>query len=92
MERFLAVFSSLNQVTLIKRRLYREAVYVEMMRTPQCLASTGCAFALRCDAGQLELVRRTSESLGIPVDGVFQETNTGGKLTYLREGNEPCPA
>jgi len=43
--RQLVVFASLNQVALLKRALYREGVYAEMVRTPRCYLFSGCSFA-----------------------------------------------
>ncbi len=86
MEMVLAIFPSLNQVSLIRRNLHREGVYVEMTRSPQCLASTGCSFALRCEAGHLSAVVRASEDAGIAIPGVFSETIVNGTRTYLPIG------
>jgi len=87
MERILAVFPSLNQVSLIRRILHRKGVYVEMTRAPQCLAATGCSFALRCSAAEIGLVLQTSRHAGIPLPGLFRETEQDGVRTYspLRE-------
>ena len=83
METILAVFPSLNQVSLIRRYLHREGVYVEMTRAPQCLAATGCSFALRCSAAELDLVLQTARQAGITVPGLFRETVHDGEQTYL---------
>jgi hypothetical protein len=78
----LAVFPSLNQVAVIRRRLYRDGVFVEMTRTPQCLAHTGCSFALRCSVQELDRVREVCQELGIAIGGVFAETATAEGPEY----------
>jgi hypothetical protein len=83
METVLAVFPSLNQVSLIRRNLHRAGVYLEMTRAPQCLAHTGCSFALRCSAPELGLVLQAGRAAGIPEPGVFRETERDGERTYL---------
>jgi hypothetical protein len=71
--RQLAVFQSLNQVALLKRALYREGVYVEMVRTPRCYSSTGCSFALRCQPGELPLLDKICRQWKIEPGGIFEE-------------------
>lgn len=73
MARQLAVFASLNQVALLKRALYREGVYVEMVRTPRCYSSTGCSFALRCQTAELPLLDRICRQWKIEPGGIFEE-------------------
>lgn len=73
MARCLAVFGSLNQVALLKRALYREGVYVEMVRTPHCFASTGCSFALRFDPLELPLLQEMCRQRKIEPGGIFTE-------------------
>jgi hypothetical protein len=74
--RWLAVFASLNQVALLKRALYREGVYVEMVRTPHCFSSTGCSFALRCQHSELSLLDRICHQCKIEPGGIFEEPET----------------
>ena len=70
----LVVFASLNQVALLQRALNREKVYMEMMRTPQSLSSTGCSFAVRCNRADVPLVLQTCSKWSIEPGGVFDET------------------
>jgi len=70
----LVVFTSLNQVVLLKRDLYRNGVYVEMLRTPLSLSSTGCSFAVRCQLENLALLLQCCEKWSIQPGGVFEET------------------
>lgn len=69
----LAVFASLNQVALLKRALYREGKYVEMVRTPHCFSSTGCSFALRFDLPDMPLLLEMCEKWKIKPGGIFEE-------------------
>ena len=73
----LVVYASLNQVHRLKRHLYRDGVYVDMVRAPQCLGVRGCSFALRCDAALVPAIRRASGELAIEVRGVFAESPGG---------------
>jgi hypothetical protein len=70
----LVVFASLNQVALLKRDLYRTGVYVEMLRTPLSLSSTGCSFALRCQPDDVPLLLQSCARWSIHPGGVFEET------------------
>jgi hypothetical protein len=70
----LVVFASLNQVALLKRELYRNGVYVEMLRTPLSLSSTGCSFAVRCQPEEVPLLLKSCERWSIEPGGVFEET------------------
>jgi hypothetical protein len=70
----LIVFASLNQVAILKRALYHEGVYVEMLRTPQNLSSTGCSFAVRCQAENVPLLLQVCAKWSIKPGGVFEET------------------
>lgn len=81
-ETLLAVFSSLNQVALIRRKLYRDGIYLEMTRAPQCLSYTGCSFALRCNPEQLEVVRQACRGANIALGGAFQEKVVDGTSHY----------
>lgn len=81
-ETLLAVFSSLNQVALIRRKLYRDGIYVEMTRSPQCLSFTGCSFALRCSPEQLIMVSQACSTAKIPLGGIFVETVVDGRPQY----------
>lgn len=69
----LAVFSSLNQVALLKRALYREGVYVEMLRTPQRFSAIGCSFAVRCQCTELPLLREACLKWKIEPGGIFED-------------------
>lgn len=74
MDRCLAIFASLNQVALLKRGLYREGVFVEMVRTPHCFVSTGCSFALRFDPLELGLLQEMCRQWKIEPGGIFVES------------------
>lgn len=69
----LVVFMSLNQVNAVKRGLQRRSIFVEMIRTPQSLAATGCSFALRCGESQLPLVREAAHEAHVLIGGEFPE-------------------
>lgn len=73
MTRRLVVFASLNQVALLKRALYREGVFVEMVRTPHCFSFSGCSFALRCQLGELPMLDEICRKWKIEPGGVFEE-------------------
>ena len=73
MTRRLVVFASLNQVALLKRALYRDGVYVEMVRTPHCYSFSGCSFALRCQLDELSLLEELCRRWKIEPGGVFAE-------------------
>ena len=88
MARCLAVFASLNQVALLKRALYREGVYLEMLRTPRSLSSTGCGFALRCELAQLPLLRQACGRWAIEPGGIFAETGEMGSALYASLGKD----
>jgi hypothetical protein len=75
----LVVFASLNQVALLKRALYRDGVYVEMLRTPLSLSSTGCTFAVRCREEDVPLLLQNCERWSIAPGGVFEETEETSK-------------
>jgi hypothetical protein len=74
--RWLAVFASLNQVALLKRALYREGIYAEMVRTPHCYSSTGCSFALRCQLSEIPLLKQICHQWKIEPGGFFEEPET----------------
>jgi hypothetical protein len=91
MTRYLAVFPSLNQVALVKRALLPEGVYVDMTRTPQCLSSTGCSFALRCSKGELGLLRKACVAAHIRLGGIFEEdAGTDGPVYRLAHPSHPA--
>jgi hypothetical protein len=79
----LVVFASLNQVALLKRALYREGVYVEMLRTPRGLSSTGCSFAVRCQPADMALLFETCRKWKIEPGGIFEETGEMATAGYL---------
>lgn len=83
MKPILAVFASLNQVALLKRILYRQGVYVEMLRTPHCLSSTGCSFAIRCEAQHWQQVQEAYKEMQATPGGVFEETRESGAPQYV---------
>jgi hypothetical protein len=74
---YLAVFASLNQVAFLKRALYREGIYVEMMRTPQSLSATGCSFAVRCHHAEIPSIKEACRKWNIELGGIFEETEKG---------------
>ena len=78
----LVVFSSLNQVALLKRSLYQKGVFVEMQRTPHCLSTTGCGFAIRCERYELRLLEEECRRLSIEHGGTFEEEVQNGTLRY----------
>lgn len=67
------VFTSLNQVALLKRALYRRGIFAAMQRTPRCLVQTGCSYALRCDASALAALESECGRFGIVPGGAYQE-------------------
>jgi hypothetical protein len=71
--RQLVVFASLNQVALLKRALYREGVYAEMVRTPRCYLFSGCSFALRCQFDELPMLEEMCRKWTIEPGGIFAE-------------------
>jgi hypothetical protein len=73
---YLAVFSSLNQVALLKRALSREGVYADMVRTPQCYAANGCSFALRCQPGDIPRLKEACRKWNVEPGGIFEEIET----------------
>lgn len=86
MAQCLVVFASLNQVALLKRALSREGAYVEMLRTPQSLSSTGCSFAVRCQPADLQLLLESCKKWSIEPGGVFEETEEilrGARREYM---------
>lgn len=86
---FLAVFSSLNQVALIKRRLYDEGIYAEMQRTPQCLSTTGCSYALRCDEQHRARFSQLCAAADLAPGGLFDEATvaaaSGGTIDLTKD-------
>jgi hypothetical protein len=83
MARLLAVFASLNQVALLKRSLYQMGVFVEMRRTPHCLSTTGCGFALQCERSELPLLQMKCEELMIESGGIFQESSRSDSPQFV---------
>jgi hypothetical protein len=79
----LVVFASLNQVALLKRSLYRMGVFVEMQRTPHCLSTTGCSFALRCERHELPLLQMKCKEMSIEPGGIFEETRQADGAHYV---------
>jgi hypothetical protein len=82
-ERCLLLYSSLSQVQRVKRRLLEKGIFVDMLRAPQCLASRGCAFALRCDPPAAPLIRDVSHELSIEIQGAFLEPAAGADRFYV---------
>lgn len=73
----LLAYVSLSQVHRVKRHLYRDGVFVDMVRTPRSLGLRGCGFALRCDAALVPAIRHASEELAIEIRGEFVESPSG---------------
>lgn len=73
MSHIVVVLASLNQTALLKRALYRQGIFVDMMRTPRCLSSTGCSFALKCNQSEFASLEEQCRNLGITHGGVFEE-------------------
>jgi hypothetical protein len=69
----LVVFSSLNQVALVKRALQREKVYATMLRTPSCLTHTGCSYALRCREEDIAKLEKVCSQWKIEPGGIFAD-------------------
>jgi hypothetical protein len=69
--RQLVVFASLNQVALLKRALYREGVYAEMVRTARSYSFSGCSFALRCQLDELPMLEEMCRKWKIEPGGIF---------------------
>lgn len=78
----IVVFASLNQVALLKRSLIRQGVFVDMLRTPHCLSSTGCSFALRCERRQIVAIEEACGKLAISPGGTFKESVHDGGVEY----------
>ena len=81
----LVVFASLNQAALLRRALHRNGVSLELQRTPQSLAATGCSYALRCTDEVVPQLLDMAQTLSIRHGGVFAETNaerTSQKRTF----------
>ena len=79
----LVVFASLNQVAMLKRDLNRQGVYVEMLRTPSSLSSTGCSFAVRCQSADMALLLQTCRERKIEPGGIFEETAETVNVRYF---------
>jgi hypothetical protein len=84
----LVVFASLNQVALLKRALNREGVYVDMLRTPRCLSSTGCSFAVRCQPADMAPLLQACRKWKIEPGGVFEETGEAASEQYRLFGED----
>lgn len=91
MASWLVVFASLNQVALLKRALYREGIYVEMLRTPRGLSSTGCSFAVRCQPAEVAPLLETCRRFKVEQGGIFEETGEAASMQY-RSLDEDEPA
>lgn len=87
MSQYVAVFASLNQTALLKRALYREGIFADMLRTPHCLASTGCSFALSCDGTELVALEAQCQRLAIAHGGIFERDAVSG--VYRPRGERP---
>lgn len=85
MARQLIVFASLNQVALLKRALYREGVYVGMVRTPRCYSFSGCSFALRCQIDELPLLEEMCKKWMIEPGGIFAEPEEAPGESSIKE-------
>ena len=85
MSQYIVVFASLNQTALLKRALYRQGIFSDMLRTPHCLASTGCSFALRCGAAELSALEEQCRILAISHGGVFEVEAESGTYSLRIE-------
>ena len=85
MSQYIAVFASLNQTALLKRALYREGIFVDMQRTPHCLASTGCGFALRSNQAELSAIEEQCRKLAITHGGIFEVDEASGAYSLRIE-------
>jgi len=67
----IVVFASIHHVNAVKRRLQRAGLFVEMVRTPQCFAYTGCSFALCCNPQALEAALAAASDACVQHGGIF---------------------
>jgi hypothetical protein len=74
----LVTFESLNQVALLKRALLTRGIFLQMERTPTCLAKKGCGFALRAQPEHLSAINEECARLKIAAGGVFELDASGG--------------
>ncbi len=77
MTSLLVIFRSLSQVYLVKKRLAREGLYLDMVRVPQCAATMGCSFALRCAERDLSRVSRAGTACSLEPAAVIPEPDDG---------------
>jgi len=73
MPALLVVFRSLSQVYLVKKRLMRAGLYLDMVRVPQCAATRGCSFALRCSETELSAVKSSAKACDVEPAAVIPE-------------------
>ena len=76
------VFASIHHVNAVKRRLQRDGIFVEMVRTPQSLAHTGCGFALCCGPPALDAVLSAAVAAGVTHGGVFDRPAAADNRFY----------
>ena len=74
----LVTFESLNQVALLKRALLGRGVFLQMERTPTCLAKKGCGFALRAQPEHITAIAEECARLKIANAGIFELDANGG--------------
>jgi hypothetical protein len=91
MSRYLVTFSSLNQVSRIKRCLQTVGVYADMIRTPSGLSGNGCGFSLRGNYELIAQVHELAQNMGIDVLGIFMEVldkETPDYIAIAGEGSQ----
>lgn len=86
MEYALAVFSSVNLVNQIRKRLNRDGDYFGMIRAPHSISPGGCGFAIRLEENKLPLLKQAVQELGIPITGIYKEEVQNGSKVYARIG------
>ena len=72
MAELLVTFASLNQVALLKRALLGRGIFLQMERTPTCLAKKGCGFALRAQPEHINAIAEECARLKIANAGIFE--------------------
>lgn len=76
------MFSSVNLVNRLKKRLNQGGEYFGMIRAPHGLSAGGCSFALRFEESKIMQVKQAAGELGINIIGFFREVyrNDGSKV------------
>jgi hypothetical protein len=83
MKECLIVYAALSQVKRVKSMLESGGDFFETLRSPHCIASGGCSYAIRCTAEQASPIRQISLDLGIIPSGFYREVATEGTISYL---------